>query len=300
MIANGLRHASVTGGTGALTLTAVTGYPVWADVLGTSGVRLVQYTITQFTTTAQTVIAKFEIGWGDLDLSTLILTRRKVVATWDGTSYVTAAPTALSFVTTAGLVTVTCDPTAELPPLAVPAANISLGDGLGNLTSHNTTANTIYTPTAGTEYYVPYLHHQTGEIVAAGLYVTTATAGGAKLGMYEVGTDGLPGQRLVDLTAGAVVDTGTLGARTTTVSPAYLAPGWYYAAVLFSVAAPVRGNGPITRFSPLGMANTAGRGNNRCSFTGSYATGLPATRAGSAVTANGAVSSPAVFLRTRN
>jgi hypothetical protein len=117
MRGNWLLATSSTGGTGALTLSGVTGWPIFTAMMGSSGSRLVEYEIAEYTDSTKTVPAKLESGIGYLNLSTLALTRTKVEATYDGTTYKPNAagdsPSALSFGTNAANIVIFCGPSVQ-------------------------------------------------------------------------------------------------------------------------------------------------------------------------------------------
>jgi hypothetical protein len=80
--ANWVKGATTTGGTGSLTLTAVTGYPTFAMALGT-GETTVSYTIVSS--------GLRESGTATFNGTTNVLSGRTVIQSWNGTVYGTSA-----------------------------------------------------------------------------------------------------------------------------------------------------------------------------------------------------------------
>lgn len=240
------RMTSSTGGTGALTCAAQTGYPLVSEAF--TGTRFVEYTIVEYTSSAKTQPSKAETGIGSYVTSTEVLTRTKVLSTWDATDYLpkfgtATAPTALSFGTTSANIDIMVGPMAagSIPPVPFQAGAVgSVNDGLGmlpmNFIMPSSTSSIL---TNGRATYFPALIAQTAPISKASVRVTTgATAAGGtpstfSLAIYEVGSNGLPGKRLIDF--------GSLGRPTTTGStltatlgtPVFLSPGWYFVGALY-------------------------------------------------------------------
>jgi len=257
MFANFVRQThDGSGGSGSLTLVAVGGYPQFADVFGGSGTRLVQYAIKQFTTSAKTQLAQAETGLGSINLATGVLSRSKVLASWDGSTYVKVAPSALSFSSDASLISIDCGPIADgfMPP--VPFWNTTLGSA----PSSAGMPGDNHAPTGGTTtlgqykiWIVPFRWAGRGEIVAAGFWVTTADAAGhAKIAVYDVDSAGGPGALIGDFGAVSLASTGAANVS----GSLWLPPGWYFARVIGdSATAAVRGNGTggAAMPTPLGM-----------------------------------------------
>jgi hypothetical protein len=292
MLANWVEGTSTTGGTGALTVSSVSGSPTFTSVWGSSGTRFVHYSIVEFTDTTFATVAKAENGVGSVALSTNALTRTRVFESWDGSAHGTSA---VSFGTSSGLVRVRISATAQtwpnLPQFYLAA---SPSEDLGMPSAAMTvTANAAVT--AGREYYSPFLWLG-GVITQAGLSVSTAVSStSAKAGIYEVGSDGKPGQKLLDLTSGGAITTATTGAKVVSVSATLLPPGWYYSGLLFE-GAPTMRSYSSTLISPAGTLN--GVPVTHVYATGDYSTGLPAPASTSLTAASSAC--PLLYLKPRN
>lgn len=295
MVGDFIEMTTATGGTGALTLSAVTGSPGYADLFGASGTRFVEYAIDEFTDATRSQLAQSEAGIGALTLSTLSLARSKIEATWNGTTYVTASPSAITFGTTAANIRVVCAPLAGLPAFAVPWMQGAVGDAIGVSSFHHFNATGTMAVVANTEYYVPFLHCGTPDVVQASIVVTTAVGStNCKAAMYELGTDGQPAVKLFDIASGTPLSTGTTGNKSATIA-AYLPPGWYYFGLIFSGAPTLRA--PTQMWSTPG--GTSSGSNAWClSGSGSYTTGLPAPRA-TALAIN-TTNCPSVYVKARN
>lgn len=108
MIGNGIRHTTVSVGTGPITLAAVSGHPTYANAFGASGSVMVAYAILADDGGQPGPL--IESGVASLNLATLVLQRAPSV-TWDGATYSSGAPSPISL--GAGTKHVICPPTAE-------------------------------------------------------------------------------------------------------------------------------------------------------------------------------------------
>lgn len=246
MRGNGIRQThNGTGGTGTLTLVAMSGWPAFSNVF--TGTRLVDYEIDQYTDASKTVLAQQECGEGSINTSTNVLTRTKIDSTWNGTTYLpnpgsATAPTALNITNTAANVDILCSPSAASMMAAMPffygtVANVS--DGLGCMPMNiSGVANGTLGLVAGTITYSPIFIGHRGPFSQASVRVTTATTGGTPtltVDIFEVASDGSPGKLLIDF--GNLGSTSSTAPFTLTSSaigtPVALVPGWYYQGILF-------------------------------------------------------------------
>lgn len=266
MLADGIRLTSVTGGTGALTCSAQTGWASPANAF--TGTRFIQYAITQYSSSAKTQLSLLETGIGSYVTGTNVLTRTKILSTWNGTTYLpnpgsATAPTALSFGTTSANIDVIIAPIAGLNggiPFTAASGVNSTGPGVcaNNIAQAN---NQFTSLTSGTVYYqaielvYPAMYSQ------ATIFTIGATAGGGaastcNVAIYELLSTGLVGKRLIDF--------GNLGRLTATASystaalatPIFLPPGFYWQAILW-VANSDTGNPQLRSGTPL-MATPSG------------------------------------------
>jgi hypothetical protein len=139
MIGNGIRHTTVSVGTGPITLAGVAGHPGYQHVFGATGGRMVAYCIAA--DEGGQPGAFIESGVGDFDPATLVLTRFPR-ATWDGTSYSADLPTPVDLAV--GTKHVLCAPTAELnAPPGVGSLGDNIGMGADNSVLEGATVNLV-------------------------------------------------------------------------------------------------------------------------------------------------------------
>lgn len=278
MRADFIRMTSSTGGTSTLTCSAQTGYPALSKAF--TGTRLVDYTIAEYTSSAKTQLSKAETGVGSYNTSTEVLTRTKILSTWDGTTYLpnpgsATAPTALSFGTTSANIDIMIGPTASTGQITIPfvmgsVASVASGLGLPPLNQTNGTTASFGT---GTVFYWPVFIANGTPISKFTIRETTSLTGGTptvEMAIYEVASDGSPGKRLIafgTLTPGTANTTYTSAPIATPVS---LAPGWYWAAYLY-VANGATGSLTLKTANILGCSPQGALMSNTTASVGSLA-----------------------------
>lgn len=283
MRASWISHTSTTGGTGDLTLVRETGKLSWVDVFGSSGTRFVEYVIEEAANN------KREAGVGSIALSTGVLARTCPMETQDGTTWDGTVPSKISFGTTG--VVVHTGPIGSYSPLRVPffptsspAADAGYCGVIGS--GINTTV------TNDREYYVRQ-YWPGGIVTQVAIYVFTAQTGGAlKWSIHEIGSDGLPGQKLHG-TASSIACTST-GLKTESVS-FYLPPGYYDTGTIVTTSSGSLAVGGA--YDVLGYCMGASSFNYKINAfykAGSYSTGLPST-APTGLSANFFSGSPSGF-----
>lgn len=253
-----------TNGNGAVTMTQVDGLPRFSHAYGAAAT--VRYTIED------TVNRKLETGIGVVAGG--VLTRSKILATWDGTNYVTVSPTPLAFgaAPAAGTVRVRVASMSENVganhggPLQITLSNADAWNQYplsGHMNSHagGGSGNGL---TAGTEYYLYYRLDNPGLLQGIQVDVTGASTGSAmKVALYALDANSMPGRKIVDF---GLVDTGTTGIKTlsdpslwTPAGPPYLTPGWYVIGYQAGYGIALRGylNSGTTSFgyTPVGRAS---------------------------------------------
>jgi hypothetical protein len=224
MRANGLKHETVTTGTGALTLTAVSGWPTYANAFGNTGTRMVDYVVQD------SAGLPLEGGVGELALSTLVLTRSLVQWTWNGATYDNTAPTALSLAS--GTKRVICGPTVETG--CVYASITTPGDNLGVMIGNSTTSVIVGEHNMINQrclfFWAPI--RRGGQISKVSLRIVDGYTGGSssiKVGLYDIDEVGKPFNLLADfgnlgsLSASTTMTSATLG------TPITVPPGDMYA-----------------------------------------------------------------------
>lgn len=236
MLGYGIKETTTTTGTGTLTLSAVTGFPRFANVFGVGD--LVEYSLL---TSAGLPI---ECGIGTVSASNT-LARTYPLVTWDGTTYDNTAPTAISLT---GTTTVICtgSPGSSAPfiqSMSTSATNKALNS------AHMSTNNTI---TAAVTANMLYVHPF--QLIAnrplAGLICRVSSGSGtsATLGLYRCGASGLP----TDLLQSGIISIAAAGVKTIAFS-AWYPPGWYFMACVADNGSVIfNGVGAVPGASPLG------------------------------------------------
>lgn len=293
-----------TNGDGAVTMTAITSVPRFSTVLGTQATT-VRYTIED------TVTKSWETGIGSV--ASNVLTRTRPQITWNGTTYDDSTPSPIAFgsTPTSGNVRIRMAATAESQGLVVSGVNNTFsGDAWRDYPITNSVGwangGSAATLTANTEYYTCHYNLTAGLLTGIQFDVTTALTGGMKLALYAVGSNGLPGQRIVTFNTASVSTTGIKTDTTTGTwspsGPVWLVPGYYYIGFISDVACAIRGFTSSGEFSikartPLGRLDGYGW-SNTASVAGSYASGLPASPAPTAIVGTlSALSVPWIGLR---
>lgn len=257
MRANGLKHTTTDTGTGALTLAAVSGWPAFDDVLGTSGARIMRYTILD------TADVPVEGGVGTITLSTMSLARTKVEWCWDGSTYDNTSPAAVSL--GSGTKTVLCSPNAD--DFAASLAWMStLGDNIGATPFYAYSSITTYGLSNQRIEYVPLWIVKPGAVDRLSIRCTTGYTGGSSsfnASLYEVGSDGRPGVRIADFGNLGSITAATLTSTPTTAF--WLGTRWVYLALLpqfsgGSGSPAVQAVSGIITPTPLGAVVSAGSG----------------------------------------
>lgn len=293
-----------TSGDGAVTLTAITNVPRFSTVFGTQATT-VRYVIED------TANKKFETGIGSV--SSNVLTRTRPQVTWDGTTYDDSTPSPIQFgsTPTSGNIKIRMAATAEAQAPVISARNSSIA-GDGEWRDYPITNGSVWDSngggellTADREYYSCYRLDQAGALSGIKFEVTTSVASSnMKTALYALGSNGLPGAKIVDFnvlataTTGFKVDTAT--GTWTPAGPIWLPAGWYYVGWINSHAVSIRGFGSnsadISR-TPLGRNGGYGWGNT-VFVAGSYASGLPASPAPTTMlSASNALSVPWIGLK---
>ena len=288
---------SSTGGTGALTLTAQTGFPALSDAV--TGTRLCSYAIAEYTNGAKTQLSQAETGIGSYVASTGVLTRTSIKTTWlaSGPTYLpkfgtSTAPTAINFGSTASNIDVTISPivsdTLSSIPFWATSSTANVSDGLGILPA-NMVGFTSITLATGTVYYHPIYIQNSAFFSQASVRVSTAAtaAGGTpstfSVSIYEIGTDSYPGKRLINFgSLGRLTSTNTTFTSSALSTPIGLPAGWYWQACLWvagtDTGSPtIRGSSSIWMSMPHGGLLSSGTPIAPITLTSQTALNDPAT-----------------------
>ena len=197
MLGNWIKQTSTTTGTGALTLSAVTGFPGFASQFAVN--ERFAYAIIDDSTGGP-----IERGIGYIDGSGN-LARAVPMATFSAGTYVGANPSAVSL--SAGTKRVVCVEGAQSYLASAPAVFGATYKGYGDLFVSASAGST--TMTADRVYIVPFAAGVDSDIDAIIFRVITAGAAGkmAKVAIYSIGSDGLPGVKLAE-SSSIAIDTG--------------------------------------------------------------------------------------------
>lgn len=257
MRGNAIKHETTTTGTGALTLTSVSGWPSYDDVFGTSATFMVDYTIHDASG------VPIEGGVGSVVLLTMVLTRTLPQWTWNGTTYDDTSPSALSLAS--GTKTVICAPSASTFLAGLPFMS-TLGDNLGATPLYAYASITTYGLGHQRVEYFPVPIVKPGPIDRISIRCTTGYTGGSSslhASLFQVGSDGRPGARTIDF--GSL---GSLTAATLTSTPTTAVhhnTGYIYVALLAqfsggSGSPAVQAVSGVITPTPLGAVISAGSG----------------------------------------
>lgn len=220
-----------TGGTGTLTLAAQNSFPTPINVFGSSGTRLVYYSITEYTTSTRDTFSQYEAGLGSLVLSTGVLTRTPY-RTAVGSTVNNNNPSAVNFGSTAANIIIVLGASAMSQRPAVPFTPNS-ADTYTPINRGMTIDSTSggMTLAAGTKYYLPVEYYYGKAISNIAVKATSvATTGNVRLSVYDWGSDGNPGNLITEFTSGTqiAINTATGYKSLTLATPFWIPPGFYY------------------------------------------------------------------------
>jgi hypothetical protein len=197
-------HNQASGGSGDLTLTAVTNEPGLQDAFSASSIdKWVRYSIKG--------AIKRESGFGKLHNTTGTYTLIRTIPqmTWSGSVYDSTTPTALDF--TGETVDVYCAPSAGGVKAAMPYELTRLpsggirgraclpGQGGGIVAS---TIVTAY------RYFFPLVWDTPGSIDRLSFHCSANSAANFRAALYEIDTNGGPGRMAIDFGQTAISGTG--------------------------------------------------------------------------------------------
>lgn len=221
-----------TGGSGTLTVAARTGFPQPSDVWGTSLTKYVNYNIAEYTDSTFATLSKYERGIGSIDLSTSILTRTSVRASWtSGGSYNCANPTALTFGNTAANIIITFTATANAIRPGIPG-NIAQVDTYHYFNSHQQwdSGSAFITMANGTALWSLCEYSSDIPITTVAVNIGTGAGTGLRVGFYDINpTTGFPKNLISEPTSTTQFNPATSGFKSVTpATPLWLPNGWYW------------------------------------------------------------------------
>jgi hypothetical protein len=247
---------SGTGGTGALTLAAVTDAPQPTDMLGTSGSVMADYVIIEYTDSTRATKLQEERGRAPLNLATNSLSRGPLVTVSSGVVN-NSNPAALNFGATAANIRIVFPATAANLRPALPSMHAQSGIANEVYAATNTrmqldSNSGSLTMTAGRRVYIPTEYSYGKAISTIAVNASSiATTGNVRVSVYEWGNDGQPGALIKEFTASSQIGINTAtGIKSLTLTtPFWLPPGWYWfmvqadAAVQLVMSAPAGQSG---------------------------------------------------------
>lgn len=239
MLGNWIKQTSTTTGTGALTLSAVTGFPDFASQFAVN--ERFSYAIIDDSTGGP-----IERGIGYIDGSGNLV-RSVPMATFSGGTYVGANASAVSL--SAGTKRVVCVEGAQTALTSTPGVWAATHKGYGSLGLSGAASTLLMV--ADRAYAVPFAAAVDADIESVKFSVTTAATSGvqAKISIFSVGSDGLPGIKLAE-SSGVAVD--TLGIKTASFTR-FRPPSRFFVCILSDGA-------PTIRASSLGLQMTHAMG----------------------------------------
>jgi hypothetical protein len=270
MLGNWINQTTATTGTGDLTLSAVTGYPTFADQFS-AGANGTPFYYSILNDSDGTPI---EVGQGYLSASTTLV-RSRVLGTYSAGVYDNTSPATVSLA--AGTKRVICTPEAGALAMCAPyvSNNAALALGKRVVSQHvtvNNASSAAVTLVANRLYVVPFLLTSVIELASLIARVGTGVAAtNIRLGLYRCGRDGFPSELIAETAALASTTSGV--DISGSVTPVRLTPGWYFTGMV-SDGAPIVGrlDGGVHLSNPLGQAasNCMVEASN---FTATYAFG---------------------------
>lgn len=248
MLANGAKETTTTTGTGTVTLSAVTGFPRFSQVLSVG--QFVDYAIQDGN--------NWEWGVGKVAAGNT-LERTRVTAKFDGGTYSRSPATKLSL---SGGATVFCAINEAFGPV-----KSFVGGAIGQTYMHS--AHLVQTDTyantkalnGNTLYWLPFVWPGGAAriITSLSIYVTTAGAGTkARIVIFDPDSHGASPTMLYQ---SADIAIGTTGAKTETVSPALQIPHErFMLGLVTDGAVTLRASGGFLGDPEMGMRLTTGFG----------------------------------------
>ncbi len=273
---NYIGGTSSTGGAGNLTLAAANGLAL--PSLAFVADQAVEYSIVEYTDPTLSSIAKAESGFGTIS-SANVLTRAEPRTSWNGTSYVQAAVTPLSF--GSSNLRVYVSPIAEGGATAFPRRiDLSGNYGVnGYVVGANTFQQLDYGAASlslGRQHAVPLKLEAGFPLTQIGVRVQTAV-GGSTINCAIASINPSTGYVGRVLAAANGLSGATTGVQMGSITSRLFAPGWYWQLVQASAAGiDVLGS---EAFLPNPMAALSGgtlrvhRGNSRARTFADYVVG---------------------------
>lgn len=248
MLANGAKETTTTTGTGTVTLSAVTGFPRFSDILGVGA--LVDYAIRSGDA--------WEWGIGTLAAGNT-LERSIISAKYESGTY---SKNPASGVSLSGTSDVFCTAHSATIAPALPAMpqRGSLKRVILNGVPANYRARTNAAMSASQIMFFPYQVDLRCRVTKVGVSAGASVAGAqCRVGLYAVNGDGTPGALLFESGLLEPVTSGTDYLNTITEHD--LLPGWYWGCIHTGATPPNlymfdTGNGPLSAagFDAAGLA----------------------------------------------
>jgi hypothetical protein len=222
MLSNWTKATTTTTGTGTITLSAVSGRPLPSAAHATG--ELVQYSIN-------TSDGKFESGIGTISASDT-LARTKVLQTYDGSTYNKLTASALTLASGTHTVFITPMSGGVLEPIVFPVTHSTPANPVYISKHHGAGTTGVALSQVGRVNFQPFDLGVSGLLTGFQVKVSTAiTSATLLIGLYEVGSDGMPG-RLISQTS-STINAATTGVKTQSATAnVRLNAGSYFIAAL--------------------------------------------------------------------
>lgn len=248
----GIKETTATTGTGTLTLSAVSGFPRFANEFA-NGVS-VYYSL--LTSSGQPL----ECGIGTVGAGNT-LSRDRILATFSGGTYNDLTPSAVSLT---GTTTVICAGLASSAPLAIPNINAVITTGgatpqrlvMDTRINTNSASSAGLTMIANTLYLVPFF--LAVDCIAAGIALRIGTGASGKsiiAGLYQLDYRGYPAKVLGQTASTAAATSGVNWSASFTGGGVKLVPGWYVIGIVSDGAPAIGALTGIAMFNAFGVAN---------------------------------------------
>lgn len=270
MFGNWCKETTTTTGTGTLTLSAVSGFPRISQAFPVG--ERVSYALLNSSG------EPIECGIGTVGASN---TLERTIPRWtfSGGTLTLANAAAISL---SGTITVIAAAIAGSFAPTLPAVSSAASQRLiGSNHQSASGADAKALGNTNTVFYVPFLLEAGCDVDAFVINVTSQGAGNVRIGLYNVGANGLPGNKIIE---SADVSVATTGVKTGTFTRRYLPPGWYYIAIASkAIAVSVRSYtaAGMLRSGPFGWNSFDGQIIFATETLSGGWTDLPATASGS-------------------
>lgn len=226
--------ATATGTTEIAGLTAITGYPEFAD--GFVDKQICRYTILD--STGKPLAEEL----GEFVSASNKITRHTALRTWvSDTTFDSSTPSKITLSSgTTYQIECSAGATAFSPVIHNIDATSSSISRFYLSPHYLLRSGDIKTLSAGTCYYIPFLLGADMTINSLGVYLQTAAASSTiKIGMYSCNQNGYIGAKLLETTSTIDTSTGSASVKSGACTATHLPAGWYAAGIISNGGNPV-------------------------------------------------------------